>query len=75
MGTASLGTLIAFCSSFWMITDPIVDLSTFTHEVLVALAAAERVFDHLDAPSTTVNRPCAHAIPPSIRHRAGGDPD
>jgi ATP-binding cassette subfamily B protein len=63
MGRASLGTLIAFSSYIWMITDPIVDLSTFYNEVLVALAAAERVFDYLDTPATTVNSPGAHELP------------
>ncbi len=64
LGAASLGTLIAFSSYIWMITDPIVDLSTYYNEVLVALAAAERVFDYMDTPSTTVNRPGAYALPP-----------
>jgi ATP-binding cassette, subfamily B, multidrug efflux pump len=61
---ASLGSLIAFSSYIWMITDPIVDLSTFYNEVLVALAAADRVFDYLDTPATTVDRPGAYALPP-----------
>ena len=63
LGTASLGTLIAFSSYIWMITDPIVDLSTFYNEALVALAAADRVFDYLDTPATTVDRPGAYPLP------------
>jgi ATP-binding cassette, subfamily B, multidrug efflux pump len=61
---ASLGSLIAFSSYIWMITDPIVDLSSFYNEVLVALAAADRVFDYLDTPITTTDRPGAYALPP-----------
>jgi ATP-binding cassette, subfamily B, multidrug efflux pump len=64
MHIASLGSLIAFSSYIWMITDPIVDLSTFYNEVLVALAAADRVFDYLDTPVTTTDKPGAYALPP-----------
>ena len=60
---ASLGSLIAFSSYIWMITDPIVDLSSFYNEILVALAAAERVFDYLDTPATTVDSPDAYPLP------------
>jgi len=63
LGTASLGTLIAFSSYIWMITDPIVDLSSYYNEVLVALAAADRVFDYLDTPATTFDRPDARVLP------------
>ena len=62
-GMASLGTLIAFSSYIWMITDPIVDLSQFYNDVLVALAAADRVFDYLDTPATTIDKPGAYALP------------
>ncbi len=72
MGMASLGRLIAFSSYIWMITDPIVDLSNFYNDVLVALAAADRVFDYLDTPVTTVDRPgCLRA---SAREGPGGVP-
>ncbi|HET6485487.1 MAG TPA: ABC transporter ATP-binding protein [Spirochaetia bacterium] len=64
MGKASLGTLIAFSSYIWMITDPIVDLSNFYNDVLVALAAADRIFDYLDTPITTSDRPGAYTLPP-----------
>ena len=47
-GITTLGTLIAFSYYIWMITEPIVNLSTFYNEVLVSLAAAERVFDYMD---------------------------
>ncbi len=64
LGKASLGSLIAFSSYIWMITDPIVDLSTLYNDVLVALAAADRVFDYLDTPVTTADKPGAYALPP-----------
>jgi ATP-binding cassette subfamily B protein len=63
MGVTTLGTLIAFSYYIWMITEPIVNLSTFYNEVLVSLAAAERVFDYLDTPATVVNRDGAYAMP------------
>jgi len=63
-GAASLGTLIAFSSYVWMITDPIVDLSSYYNEVLVALAAADRIFDYLDTPPGAADRPGATALPP-----------
>jgi ATP-binding cassette subfamily B protein len=64
IGTTSLGSLIAFSSYVWMITDPIVNLSTYYNDVLVALAAADRVFDYLDTPVTTFDKPGASALPP-----------
>lgn len=63
MGITTLGTLIAFSYYIWMITEPIVNLSTFYNEVLVSLAAAERVFDYLDTPATIVNREGAYELP------------
>lgn len=63
MGTTTLGTLIAFSYYIWMITEPIVNLSTFYNEALVSLAAAERVFDYLDTPKTIVNREGAYELP------------
>ncbi len=64
MGLATLGTLIAFSSYIWMITEPVVNLSTFYNEILVALAAAERVFDYLDTPAGDVDRGRARVLPP-----------
>jgi ATP-binding cassette subfamily B protein len=63
LGTVTLGTLIAFGSYVWMITDPIVNLSTFYNEVLVALAAAERVFDILDTKPAITDKPGAYDVP------------
>lgn len=62
-GITTLGTLIAFSYYIWMITEPIVNLSTFYNETLVSLAAAERVFDYLDTPRTIVNAPDAYELP------------
>jgi ATP-binding cassette subfamily B protein len=64
MGLATLGTLIAFSSYIWMITEPVVNLSTFYNEILVALAAAERVFDYLDTPAGDVDTEGACALAP-----------
>jgi ATP-binding cassette, subfamily B, multidrug efflux pump len=64
LGGVSLGSVIAFSSYVWMITEPIVNLSTFYNEALVALASADRVFDYLDTPAAIVDRPDALALPP-----------
>jgi ATP-binding cassette, subfamily B, multidrug efflux pump len=64
LGRATLGSLIAFTSYVWMLTDPIVDLSNYYNDVLVALAAADRIFDYLDTPVAIQDGPDAHALPP-----------
>jgi len=64
LGTASLGSLIAFTSYVWMLTDPIVDLSNYYNDVLVALAAADRIFDYLDTPVAITDPPDAYPLPP-----------
>ena len=63
-GATTLGTLIAFSSYVWMITEPIVNLSTFYNEILVSLTAAARVFDYLDTPPRITDRPGAVELPP-----------
>ena len=63
MEVVTLGTLIAFGSYVWMITEPIVNLSTFYNEILVALAAGDRVLDLLDTEATIVNREGAYELP------------
>ena len=62
-GLVSLGTMIAFGQYVWMITEPVVNLSTFYNEVLVALAAAARVFEILDTKAEIVNAPDAYELP------------
>ncbi len=63
-GIITLGTIIAFGQYVWMITEPIVNLSTFYNEILVSLAAGERVFDILDTPATVVDSEDAYPLPP-----------
>jgi ATP-binding cassette subfamily B multidrug efflux pump len=46
-----------------MLTDPIVDLSNYYNDVLVALAAADRVFDYLDTPVAILDPPDACPLP------------
>ncbi len=62
-GVTTLGTLVAFSYYIWMITEPIVNLSTFYNEVLVSLAAAERVFEYIDTPFEIENKKEAYALP------------
>jgi ATP-binding cassette, subfamily B, multidrug efflux pump len=66
-GIITLGTIIAFGQYVWMITEPIVNLSTFYNEILVSLAAGERVFDILDTPATVVDSEDAYPLPPPVR--------
>ena len=62
-GVTTLGTLIAFSYYIWMITEPIVNLSTFYNEVLVSLAAAQRVFEYIDTPFEIENKKGAYELP------------
>lgn len=59
----TLGTIIAFGQYIWLITEPVVNLSTLYNEVLVSLAAAERVFDILDTPPEIVDAEGAYDLP------------
>ena len=60
----TLGTLIAFTQYLWMVTDPIINLSNFFNEILVALSGAERVYDLLDTEPEIVDRENAAELPP-----------
>lgn len=62
-GVTTLGTLIAFSYYIWMITEPIVNLSTFYNEVLVSLAAAQRVFEYIDTPFEIESKKGAYELP------------
>ena len=62
-GEVTLGTMIAFGQYVWMITEPIVNLSTYYNEVLVALAAAVRVFDLLDTEPEITDAHEAYSLP------------
>ena len=62
-GVTTLGTLIAFSYYIWMITEPIVNLSTFYNEVLVSLAAARRAFEWIDRPFEGEKKKGAYELP------------
>jgi len=62
-GLVSLGTLIAFTQYLWMVTDPVINLSNFFNEILVALSAAERVYDILDTEPEIRDREGAAELP------------
>ncbi len=62
-GMITLGTLIAFSQYIWMITEPVVNLSNFYNTALVAMTAAERIFEILDTEAKIVNGPRAYPIP------------
>ena len=64
VGHADPGTLIAFTQYLWMVNDPIINLSNFFNEILVALSGAERVYDLLDTEPEIVDKEDAEALPP-----------
>lgn len=62
-GTVSLGTLIAFTQYLWMVTDPVINLSNFFNEMLVAISAAERVYEIMDTEPEITDKPDAARLP------------
>jgi ATP-binding cassette subfamily B multidrug efflux pump len=67
-GTVTLGTLIAFTQYLWMVTDPIINLSNFFNELLVAISAAERVYEIIDTVPEIQNKENAPDLPPLEGH-------
>jgi ATP-binding cassette subfamily B protein len=59
----TLGVLISFSQYIWMVTEPIVNLSTFYNEAQVAIAAAQRVFAILDTEPSIQDDPKAYELP------------
>lgn len=68
LGWVTIGTLIAFSQYVWMISEPIVNLSNFYNEILVAMSAAERIFEVLDTPAEITDKPDAFELPPIRGH-------
>ena len=64
----TLGTLIAFTQYLWMVTDPIINLSNFFNELLVAVSAAERVYEVMDTEPEIQNKENALSLPPLEGH-------
>jgi ATP-binding cassette subfamily B protein len=60
----TIGTLIALLQYIWRLWQPIIDISNFYNQVLVANSAAERIFDVLDTEPDITDLPGAVTMPP-----------
>ncbi|TDO84634.1 ATP-binding cassette subfamily B protein [Halanaerobium saccharolyticum] len=62
-GLVTIGTLIALLQYIWRLWQPIINISNFYNQVLVANSAAERIFDVLDTDPEIVDQPDAVEMP------------
>ena len=62
-GLVSVGTLIALGNYVWRFWQPIINLSNFYNQIMVASSAAERVFQVLDTEPAIVDKPAAIDLP------------
>ncbi|AGB41652.1 ABC-type multidrug transport system, ATPase and permease component [Halobacteroides halobius DSM 5150] len=63
-GIITIGTLIALLQYVWRLWQPIINLSNFYNQLLIAGSAAERIFDVLDTDADIVDAPQAIPLPP-----------
>jgi len=59
----TIGTLVALLQYIWRLWQPIINISNFYNQVLVANSAAERIFDVLDTEPDIVDQPEAEEMP------------
>ena len=62
-GLVTIGTLIALLQYIWRLWQPIINISNFYNQVLIANSAAERIFDVLDTDPDIVDQPDAEEMP------------
>jgi ATP-binding cassette subfamily B protein len=62
-GLVTIGTLIALLQYIWRLWQPIINISNFYNQVLVANSAAERIFDVLDTEPDILDQPDAEEMP------------
>ncbi|HLV09566.1 MAG TPA: ABC transporter ATP-binding protein, partial [Halanaerobiales bacterium] len=62
-GMVTVGVLIALSQYVWRFWNPILNLSNFYNQLLIANSAAERVFQVLDTEPDIVNKPGAIELP------------
>ena len=62
-GLVTIGTLIALLQYIWRLWQPIINISNFYNQVLVANSAAERIFDVLDTEPEIVDLSGAEEMP------------
>ena len=67
-GQLSLGELVAFTAYLGQLTDPVRRMGRIIPVLAIAAAAAERVFDILDARSEVQEAPDAEVLPPAKGH-------
>ena len=58
----TIGTLIAFVGYIWRFWNPIVNISNFYNNLIMAMAYLERIFETLDEPVNIANLPNAYDI-------------
>lgn len=59
----TIGTLVALLQYIWRLWQPIINMSNFYNQILVANSAAERIFDVLDTKPDIVDLPGAKKMP------------
>jgi ATP-binding cassette subfamily B protein len=62
-GLVTIGTLIALLQYIWRLWQPIINISNFYNQILIANSAAERIFDVLDTEPEIVDRSDAEEMP------------
>ncbi|MFW5788041.1 MAG: ABC transporter ATP-binding protein, partial [Halanaerobiales bacterium] len=60
----TIGTLIAFLQYVWRVWEPIINMSNFYNQVLIANSALERIFGILDTKPEIYDNPEAKKLPP-----------
>lgn len=63
-GLVSIGALVALLQYIWRLWQPIINISNFYNQILVANSAAERIFDVLDTEPDIIDIPNAIELPP-----------
>jgi len=62
-GAVTIGALIALSQYVWRFWQPVINLSNFYNQILIANSAAERVFQVLDTEPDIINKAGAIALP------------
>lgn len=63
MGVVTIGTLIALTQYVWRFWQPVINLSNFYNQILIANSAAERVFQILDTEPDIQNKENSFELP------------
>lgn len=63
-GLITIGTLLALIQYFWRVWQPIINMSNFYNQILIASSAAERIFQVLDTEVDITDKSGAFPLPP-----------